>query len=122
MTFELLERTDSVKFVTIREFASALYDNNTRGYNYYKVNFYDDYISLSAPLTVGVHHTLVLTKSKLEEWYGERSTMREYYADFLEQDYIPLLERETFYKVVGVVKDRVSESIDLLNYEKELYK
>ena len=120
MTFELLTGTSSVKVVTIKEFTHALYDNNNRGYNYYKVNFYDDYISLSAPLTVGVHHTLVLTKTKLEEWYGERSTMREYYADFLEQEYIPLLEEKMFYKVVGIVKDRVSESIDLLNYEKEL--
>ena len=120
MTFELLDGTSSVKVVTIKEFARALYDNNNRGYNYHKVNFYDNYISLSAPLTVGVHHTLVLTKTKLEEWYAKRSTMREYYADFLEQEYIPLLEEKMFYKVVGIVKDRVSESIDLLNYEMEL--
>jgi len=122
MTFELLERTNSVKVVKPQEFAAALLDNNTRGYNYHEVNFYDDYISLSAPFTFGVHHTLVLTKSKLEEWYGKRSTIRECYADFLEQEYIPLLEKETFYKVVSIVKDKVSESIDVLNYEKEIRK
>lgn len=116
MTFEILEDTIGVKLVKPEEFARALYDNNTRGYNYREVNFYDDYISLSAPLGHGVHYTLVLTKSKLKEWYGERSTMREYYADFLEFDYIPLLEEKMFYKVVNIVKDKVRESIDLLKY------
>lgn len=120
MAFELLDGTHSVKVVMPKEFATALYDNNTRGYNYHSVQFYDDYISLSAPLIYGVHYTLVLTKTKLEGWYGKRSTMREHYADFLEQEYIPLLEKELFYKYIGIVKDRVSESIDKLNYYKEI--
>src|SRR5690554_6695698 len=118
MNYELLEGTRSVKVVTPKQFARALYDNETRGYNYYKVNFYDDYISLSAPLPHGVHHTLVLTKSTFEEYYGLRSTVREYYADFLEQDYIPILEEETFNKVIEFVKEKINDKIDTLDYWK----
>lgn len=117
MEYELLEATESVKVVTIEQFARALYDNNTRGYNYHEVNFYDDYISLSAPLPHGVHHTLVLTKSTFEEYYEERSTIREYYADFLEQDYIPLVEEKTFEKAIAYIKEQQDNNFRTLKYE-----
>ena len=117
MNYELLEGTRSVKVVTPKQFARALYDNETRGYNYYKVNFYDDYISLSAPLPHGVHHTLVLTKSTFEEHYDERSTIREYYADFLEQDYIPLVEEKTFEKAIAYIKEQQDNNFSKLKYE-----
>lgn len=117
MKYELLEATESVKVVTIKQFARALYDNETRGYNYHKVNFYDDYISLSAPLPHGVHHTLVLTKSTFEEYYEERSTIREYYADFLEQDYIPLVEEKTFEKAIAYIKEQQDNNFRTLKYE-----
>ncbi|MFA5719500.1 MAG: hypothetical protein WC939_00410 [Acholeplasmataceae bacterium] len=117
MNYELLEGTESIKVVTPRQFTRALYDNETRGYNYHKVNFYDDYISLSAPLPHGVHHTLVLTKSTFEEYYEERSTIREYYADFLEQDYIPLVEEKTFEKAISYIKEQQDTNFSKLKYE-----
>src|SRR5690554_5457673 len=117
MNYELLDGTQSVKVVTPSQFARALYDNETRGYNYYKVNFYDDYISLSAPLPHGVHHTLVLTKSTFEEHYDENKTIKEYYADFLEQDYIPLFEEKTFEKAVAYIKEQQDINLSKLKYE-----
>lgn len=119
MKYELLEGTESVKVVTPRQFTRALYDNETRGYNYYKVNFYDDYISLSAPLPHGVHHTLVLTKSTFEEYYEENNnkTIKEYYADFLEQDYIPLVEEKIFEKAIAYIKDQQDTHFSKLKYE-----
>ncbi len=117
MKYELLEGTESIKVVTQDQFARALYDNETRGYNYSKVNFYDDYISLSAPLPHGVHHTLVLTKSAFEEYYEERSTIREYYADFLEQQYLPLLEEKTFEKAIVYIKEEQETLFSKLKYE-----
>lgn len=117
MNYELLKGTESVKVVTPRQFARALYDNETRGYNYHSVNFYEDYISLSAPLPHGVHHTLVLTKSTFEEYYEERSTIREYYADFLEQDYIPLVEEKTFEKAIAYIKEQQDNNFRALKYE-----
>lgn len=117
MKYELLKGTESVKVVTPNQFARALYDNETRGYNYHKVNFYDDYISLSAPLPHGVHHTLVLTKSTFEEYYEERSTIREYYADFLEQEYIPLFEEKTFDKAIAYIKEQQDTHFSELKYE-----
>src|SRR5690554_4186389 len=117
MNYELLKGTESVKVVTPNQFRHALYDNETRGYNYYKVNFYDDYISLSAPLPHGVHHTLVLTKSTFEEYYEVRSTVREYYADFLEQDYIPLVEEKTFEKAIAYIKEQQDNNFSKLKYE-----
>lgn len=119
MNYELLEGTESVKVVTPNQFARALYDNETRGYNYYKVNFYDDYISLSAPLPHGVHHTLVLTKSTFEEYYDENNnkTIKEYYADFLEQDYIPLFEEKTFDKAIAYIKEQQDTNFSKLKYE-----
>lgn len=119
MNYELLEGTQSIKVVTPRQFAQALYDNETRGYNYYKVNFYDDYISLSAPLPHGVHHTLVLTKSTFEGYYDENNnkTIKEYYADFLEQDYIPLVEEKTFEKAIAYIKEQQDTNFSKLKYE-----
>ena len=117
MNYELLKGTESIKVVTPNQFARALYDNETRGYNYYNVNFYDDYISLSAPLPHGVHHTLVLTKSTFEEYYEVRSTVREYYADFLEQDYIPLVEEKTFEKAIEYIKEQQDNNFRTLKYE-----
>ena len=116
MKYELLEGTQSVKGVTLNQFARALYDNETRGYNYNKVNFYDDYISLSAPLPHGIHHTLVLTKSTFEEYYEERSTIREYYADFLENEYIPILEEKTFDKAIAYMKEQQDNNFSKLKY------
>src|SRR5690554_4537011 len=119
MSYELLEGTRSVIEVKPSQFARALYDNETRGYNYYKVNFYDDYISLSAPLPHGVHHTLVLTKSTFKEYYEENNnkTIKEYYADFLEQDYIPLVEEKTFEKAIAYIKEQQDTQFSKLKYE-----
>lgn len=117
MNYELLDGTRKVIEVIPSQFAEALYSNNTRGYNYHKVNFYEDYISLSAPLTVGVHDTLVLTKSRLEMHYDENKTIKEYYADFLEHDYIPLVEEKTFEKAVAYIKEQQDTNFSKLKYE-----
>ena len=117
MNYELLEGTGKVIEVIPSEFVEALYRNNTRGYNYHKVNFYEDYISLSSPLTSGVHYTLVLTRSTLEMYYDENKTIKEYYADFLEQDYIPLVEEKTFEKVIAYIKEQQDTQFSKLKYE-----
>jgi len=117
MKYELLEETRKVIEVIPSQFVKALYSNNTRGYNHRKVNFYEDYISLSAPLTSGVHDTLVLTKSRLEAHYDENKTIKEYYADFLEQEYMPLLEEKTFDKAIAYIKEQQDTQFSKLKYE-----
>lgn len=91
--FELLEGTTKVLLVSVDRFTKRLLENNTRGYNKSNIHFYDDYISLSAPLDgVGVHNTLVLTKEECEEFFNLSETMRGYYSYILEEYYIPLYE------------------------------
>lgn len=91
--YEPLNGTVDVKTVSVARFTSRLLENNTRGYNTSNINFYDDYISFSAPYNgFGEHHTLVLTKEECEDFFNLKATMREYYSYILEEYYIPLFE------------------------------
>ena len=91
--YEMLEGTNKVSLVSVDRFTKRLLENNTRSYNNHNINFYDDYISLSAPLDgEGYHNTLVLTKEKCEEFFDLGETMRGYYSYILDEYYLPLFE------------------------------
>lgn len=118
INFEHLKDTAGIKVVDAKLFAEMLFSNNTRGYNNNEVNFYDDYISLSAPYNHGVHYTLVTTRSNFENHFDLRKTMEGYYVDLLECYYIPLyneyLIKETIRNMMSFINQK-----DLLDKIKE---
>lgn len=110
--YEMLEGTTKVLLVNVDRFTKRLVENNTRGYNNHNINFYDDYISLSAPLDgVGVHNTLVLTKEACEEFFNLSETMRGYYSYILDEYYIPLFEEWTRKDERYNIKQKIDEVI-----------
>lgn len=84
---ELLENTNEVEFINLKQLARAYVESMTRGYNSHDMEFKENYIAISSPSPknyyCGCHKTLVYEIYDYEEFLQEElSQLFSYVLDF----------------------------------------
>lgn len=84
---ELLENTNEVEFINLKQLARAYVESMTRGYNSHDMEFKENYIAISSPSPknyyCGCHKTLVYEIYDYEEFLQEElSQLFCYVLDF----------------------------------------
>lgn len=84
---ELLENTNEVEFINLKQLARSYVESMTRGYNSHDMEFKENYIAISSPSPknyyCGCHKTLVYEIYDYEEFLQEElSQLFSYVLDF----------------------------------------